>query len=285
MNARSGFANDGSIHSRPVNHALKTLEKEARAIHGSRMDGTKALFQLKTLLRKLTSLFLVSFCAGIVLAILSPFGTNNLPITGRLIYWVGLCLAGGSGVALTDYLVKRFSLTLKPWQSILFGSFGATLMVCLFMFAMFPPRSLQGILITIFYVWVIGVVLCFIGTLIDLARQGSRTEGTPDLPPLMERLPLKLRDAELYAAVSEDHYVRVYTSKGDHLLLMRLGDVSDLAAPTQGLSPHRSWWVAKDGVEEIIRKSGKLNLHLKNGEHVPVSRSGAARIKEAGWLP
>lgn len=249
------------------------------------MEAPSVLTQMKRKAGRLRSLVGVPFVAGIVLAILAPFATSDLPLSTRLIYWVGLCLAGGIGVAFTDWLSQKFNLSLQPWQDVLIGSLGATTCVCLFMILLFPPRTLEGLLITIFYVWIIAVVLCFIGTLLRLTRTRGQAETNVESPALMDRLPLKFREAQFYAASSEDHYTRIYTSSGDHLLLMRLGDVPDLAQPTEGLTPHRSWWVAKEGVADVIKQDGKLVIRLKNEMDVPVSRAGAKRVKDAGWLP
>ena len=51
--------------------------------------------------------------------------------------------------------------------------------------------------------------------------------------------------AELYAIESEDHYLRVHTSAGQELILMRLADAVRELAGVEGLQTHRSWWVAR----------------------------------------
>ena len=40
----------------------------------------------------------------------------------------------------------------------------------------------------------------------------------------LDRIPLKLRGGELYAVQAEDHYLRLHTSKGSDLILLRLAD-------------------------------------------------------------
>ncbi|MGB6230809.1 MAG: LytTR family DNA-binding domain-containing protein, partial [Litorimonas sp.] len=114
--------------------------------------------------------------------------------------------------------------------------------------------------------------------------ESDLTDSASPRPALMERLPMKFRDAALFAASSEDHYVRVHTSAGSHLVLMRLADVGALARPVDGLNPHRSWWVAKDGVAEVAREGGKRVIVLKDGARAPVSRAGLKRLREAGWF-
>nr|QQZ51292.1 LytTR family transcriptional regulator DNA-binding domain-containing protein [Phenylobacterium glaciei] len=73
----------------------------------------------------------------------------------------------------------------------------------------------------------------------------------------------------------EDHYVRVHTAVRSELILMRL---SDAVARTgrEGLQVHRSWWVARDAVTEVIRDGRNLRLKLLNGLEVPVARRGGA---------
>jgi len=43
----------------------------------------------------------------------------------------------------------------------------------------------------------------------------------------LERLPVRLRGSELYAVEAQDHYLRLHTSKGADLILMRLSDAID----------------------------------------------------------
>ena len=65
----------------------------------------------------------------------------------------------------------------------------------------------------------------------------------------MERLPPKLKGAVIYAVSAEDHYLRLHTSKGSDLILMRMGDAITELDGLEGAQTHRSWWVARDAVE------------------------------------
>ncbi|MEZ5996745.1 MAG: LytTR family DNA-binding domain-containing protein [Hyphomonadaceae bacterium] len=96
--------------------------------------------------------------------------------------------------------------------------------------------------------------------------------GEAATPLFLKRLPPEKR-GELWALSSELHYVRVYTSKGNDLVMMRLSDAIDLCAALEGLQIHRSHWVARDGIESIEGKNGHLRVRLKNGNELPVSRS------------
>jgi DNA-binding LytR/AlgR family response regulator len=103
-------------------------------------------------------------------------------------------------------------------------------------------------------------------------------------PKFLERLPVKLRGGELYAVQAEDHYLRLHTSKGSDLILMRLADAVAELDGLEGAQTHRSWWVAKAAVTDAKRSDGRGTLTLKNGVEAPVSRSYAGALREAGWF-
>ncbi len=100
----------------------------------------------------------------------------------------------------------------------------------------------------------------------------------------LEHLPMKYRDAELYAVSSEDHYLRVHTNKGDELILMRLSDAIHNLKNANGLQTHRSWWVAASAISDVKKENGRLELNLKSGVSAPVSRRYQSAVKAANWF-
>ena len=108
------------------------------------------------------------------------------------------------------------------------------------------------------------------------------TEQPP--PKFLERLPLKLRGAEVWAVEAEDHYLRLHTSLGQDLILLRLADAVDELAGIEGAQVHRSWWVARDAIADARRGDGRATLVLKDGSEVPVSRTYAKILREQGWM-
>lgn len=236
---------------------------------------------------RLTSYLITPALAGLILTILAPFGTHNIELAWRGVFWVGLCLAGGLGAMAAHQLIVRFKQPATGWVHSIGQSFGSVLAVAPFVIGGFQIDRLSGILLTLFYIWVIAIVITVVGELAGRKARhtpGDSADTPPSRPALMDRLPMQLRGADFYAAMSEDHYVRLHTSAGDHLILMRLGDVEGLAHPLRGLSPHRSWWVAETGVASVTKAAGKMIITLKDGTDVPVSRAGAARVKDAGWI-
>lgn len=228
-------------------------------------------------------LFAVPLMAGLVLTILAPLGTHRLTLGGRALYWIGLCLAGGAGAGLFDFLNKKFNLTQNLALTALAHSLFSTIAVAVFIFSIFEPSTPLSALTTLFYIWVIAIVISGIGALVG-ARNTPTLVGVHTRPALYERLSPKLRNADIYAITSEDHYVRVYTSAGDEMIFMRLSDAVKETAPLRGLASHRSWWVAEAGVESAQRKNSKTVLVLKNGITALVSRNGMKALKEAGWV-
>jgi DNA-binding LytR/AlgR family response regulator len=99
-----------------------------------------------------------------------------------------------------------------------------------------------------------------------------------------ERLPPKLRGAAIWAVEAEDHYLRLHTSRGQDLILMRLSDAIAELDGIEGAQVHRSWWVARSAIADIARADGRATLTLQDGSEVPVSRTYAKLLREAGWL-
>jgi len=226
-----------------------------------------------------------SAIAGVILWILGPYGTSAFSLPIRFIYWVGLCMAGGIGATSFDVIAHMRGWALKPWLKALGQSIGATLFVSMtllgFTVATYGWPGWFHFTVLPFFVWIISIVICGIG---ELSRSRIENEPSQNMrPAIFERLKPSLRKAELYALSSEDHYVRVRTSKGDDLILLRLLDAIKETAPLKGLQTHRSWWVAEAGVETVKKQDGKLSILLKDGNLAPVSRNKAKSVREAGW--
>ena len=219
--------------------------------------------------------------AGHVLAILAPFGTSDFSVPVRLVYWVGLALAGGLGAMAVDVILRKKFPQMSIWIWAMLQSAGATCAVAPFVFRIHSQSGAVPFVMTLFYIWVVAIVITAFGQL--STRNSAPIEAKPSRPALLDRLPPKFRDAVLFAISSEDHYIRIHSAAGEHMLLMRLSDAEDLAAPLSGLKPHRSWWVAEAGVDNITKLDGKLRITLKSGTEVPVSREGTKRVRQAGW--
>ncbi|MBA4767355.1 MAG: LytTR family transcriptional regulator, partial [Porphyrobacter sp.] len=72
--------------------------------------------------------------------------------------------------------------------------------------------------------------------------------------PLLDQLPAEIGSA-IIALEMEDHYVRVHTMLGSALVLMRMRDAVALLGDLEGMQVHRSWWVARGAVEDVLREA------------------------------
>lgn len=92
------------------------------------------------------------------------------------------------------------------------------------------------------------------------------------VPGFARRIPASL-GGSLLALEMEDHYLRVHTTAGSALILMRLSDALVELAGFDGLQVHRSWYVARAAVISLQREGQRLSLILVNQMRVPVSRT------------
>jgi len=235
--------------------------------------------------------FAVSAVAGAFLALLGAFGTNALPIGVRMAYWVGLCVAGAIvGTGVSQVIGRDGRADARPW---LYGGLtvvGVTLpftvVVWLVSEHVFYGHLRPGAL-PFYLVPVLIVTVAMTGLNFLVQREPVATHAAPagsPAPRFVDRLPPKLRGAELYAVEAQDHYLRLHTSRGQDLILMRLSDAVAELEGIEGAQTHRSWWVAKDAVEGAQRGDGRATLQLKGGVEAPVSRAYAKALRAAGWF-
>ena len=79
--------------------------------------------------------------------------------------------------------------------------------------------------------------------------------------------------------------MRVRTTKGEEMILMRLADAIREVGVTPGAQVHRSHWAAFDQVAAVTRDGDRAVLQMTIGGDIPVSRRHIPTIKEAGLLP
>lgn len=228
------------------------------------------------------------------LAVSGAFTGAEVPLGTRLIYWVPVMMLGGVIGRLTAALVARIPrATANEW---VFGALLAlmmavptTLFIWLYTSFFFHMRFT---LVTLPYFAgpVLLVSVAMTSIMMMVARPGRVTHALPASTPatsqvrFMERLPPKLKGAVIYAVSAEDHYLRLHTSKGSDLILMRMGDAITELDGLEGAQTHRSWWVARDAVESARRDGDKVTLTLKGGAEAPVSRPNVRVLREAGWF-
>ena len=94
------------------------------------------------------------------------------------------------------------------------------------------------------------------------------------------RVPRRL-GRDVIAMSAELHYLRVYTTLGNTLILYPFGRATDAVPDVRGMQVHRSHWVALDRVDEVTTQDGRTFCHVAGGPVLPVSRSYRAALRAA----
>lgn len=233
----------------------------------------------------------VAVASGLFLTFAGAFGTAEVPFTLRLGYWMSMMFAGYLwGALVVRFMFRRGgrgfeSLWLKALLSALVMSVPMTVAVWYATELLFHINHswLQDGVGMFMSVFAVSLVITTINMLLETRRQALTHVG-PTPPKFLERLPIKLRGAEVWAVEAEDHYLRLHTSKGQDLILLRLADAVAELQGIEGAQVHRSWWVARDAITDARRGDGRAMLTLKDGAEVPVSRTYAGLLRERGWI-
>lgn len=234
----------------------------------------------------------IAVAAGVFLALSGAFGSGGAPLPLRLAYWlVTMIVTTLAAVALMVGIGRVAWLAERPLAlgvaSTLVMTVALTPLVWVLTTQAFPgavegERSLPYFLPSVL---VISAAMNALNAL--AARVPAQTHAAPaGAAParFLDRLPAKLRGAELWAVQAEDHYLRLHTSRGSDLILMRLSDAITELEGIEGARTHRSWWVARAAIDDARRGDGRATLHLKGAIEAPVSRSYAKALRDAGWF-
>ncbi len=242
----------------------------------------------------------VALCLGVIFAWLGVYGTIEIPIIERIVYWTGLMALGIVSAALVNPLI--FDRLMKDTHPALqIAAVSLIISVPITVGLVVIEAAEDGTFAQpswwwtqYFYVVIVSALLTTGGWAIDrlnsarAAAAPAAVSGEPAPAPVpaafADRLPAKFRAADIHAVSAEDHYLRVHTSAGETMILMRLADAIRELGALEGMQTHRSWWVARQGLAETARGDGKVTLKLKSGAEAPVSRTYQKAVKDAGWL-
>ncbi|MCJ2188215.1 LytTR family DNA-binding domain-containing protein [Novosphingobium beihaiensis] len=249
-----------------------------------------------------------------VLALFGPFGTYADPFLTRLLSWgvfvLGgfICfrpvIAGGDALSRMTRLPRGLTITL----ACLLASFPVTLLVALWQAGeRWAGMRLGGLVQLYPYVLVVGFMITALQIVLRRASADVATGGPagvqdsgansvqtgeeaamvpapePAANALLDRLPPEL-GRDVLCVRNEDHYVRVFTQHGDALLLFRLSDAVAALHHVEGAQVHRSCWVARAAVADVLREGRNVTLVLTNGEQVRVARAMLAPLRSEGWF-
>jgi DNA-binding LytR/AlgR family response regulator len=230
---------------------------------------------------------------SLILAISGPFRTlDALTPMDRLIYWAAVVfLTYGAGTAITGALGQWPRLRVAgmvPRVIILSAAvgLGVSLVLTLIDAAVLChlPDDMAEIAFSVVTALIISTVIVTLGSLAATQRPSTAISAAPRPAIILDRLPLDKRGS-LVSLSAQDHYVRIATTKGAGIVLMRLSDAIREAGDTPGLQVHRAHWIARSAVV-AARKTGETAvLTLRDGTEIPVSRRYVPALRDAGLLP
>jgi len=243
-----------------------------------------------------TAVVLVLFA---VMVMIGPFGTfQELTLTERMQYWGFITIVNW----LQLRLIQAGLASWFGWERFWTITLGACFLAAV-------PATLEVIWLEGYFrgdsghqpgfLWLYPQVLVLSAAImVPVSRYFLRESpvSEPDAQPsppsqagqrpgdaFFRRIPIAI-GRDLHAVQAEDHYIRIYTARGDDLILHRFSDALTELEDVGGLQVHRSWWVSETGIAEAIRRDRKVFLKLKNGAEAPVSRTYMAAVREKGWL-
>jgi len=227
---------------------------------------------------------------GTFLAILGPFGSGAIPWPTIWFYWVGFIAMGGVfGFGAGELIPRLFPNLPEPAVYAIVPFFVAVPVTGAILWL---ENALTGQLTLMQLAGVYGpalVISAFVTAVAYAVHRltESRTEAEGPARPgraLTDKLPHRLRRAQIHALTAEDHYLRVRTDAGEALILMRLTDAIAACEALDGARTHRSWWIARQAVSDARKGDGRGTLILADGTEVPVSRTYYPALREAGWF-
>lgn len=241
---------------------------------------------------------------GVVMGVIGPFGMYETMGLGiRILYFVltatliWLQVIGLAILLASLEMFDRWSTTARMALAGLLASVPGTLEIIAIHSWLVRPIPIyaapyifpQTAFLTVVISVVLGLILerrLHAAADAERARVAAMPEPGPQgaaAPDFFRRVPPAL-GRDLLALEMEDHYLRIHTALGSDLILLRLRDALAELGPKRGRQVHRSWWVAEGAVASAERDAGRNTLILRNGLHVPVSKSFRDQVKEAGWL-
>lgn len=228
-------------------------------------------------------------CIGVLLGFAGPFGSHPpLSAPVRYAFWIVMVFAGYAAALAAEKLVPETSISrpeLRLGAVAIASALPLTFVAAWVIPLVRPGHAYAPLQLPALFGAVAAVQLAIVFTLL------RRSSGQPKPSPtqrkdtsgsfpgaLLSRLPNRLGD-EIVALEAEDHYLRIHTTLGSDLVLMRLSDAIATIGPDLGLQVHRSWWVAHDAICEVIRSEQRSHVKLRNGLLVPVGRTYSAAVR------
>lgn len=231
-------------------------------------------------------LWVASAAAAMLMIVTGGFGTGQLPLGMRSLFWMLLLGWGCAKWQIWFVLTVR-----KPadWmRASLVGSFLLNL----------PLPVEIGLCLRLLGVaggpgpwetWLRALALgaAVLAPIYAITHRPRPIAAPAGAAPSPDRLLARCRIVaeDLIAVAAEDHYCRVHRRDGSSILLhYRFADALAEVTALDGAQVHRGIWVAAMAVRGAVRDGRRWRLRLADGRLVPVSASHLGAVRSRGWL-
>lgn len=240
---------------------------------------------------RLTDLRVIAIAVVVIFGctIAGPFGTDELPLWKRGMYWtIVLSVAFLMSLSIIYYFYEGPVLArVEPIYRGVIGSLVFAGLYSLFLTYATPLILTGGNSAPSYWEMFLycGPIAVGITTIVHLFRRstGDVPDVQSNVPRLMKRLKPELGQKLLRLSM-QDHYVEAFTDKGSQLVLMRFTDALAEVENAKGWRIHRSHWVSEAGISDLRRFDGKTFVVLPDGVELPVSRTYLPQLKDAGVI-
>lgn len=238
---------------------------------------------------------MLASAGGLLLALLGPFGSYlNGPFTVRFLFWLTSCWIGFLLYgAIVRFLLIRWRASVMDRIALLLGILAASIPQAWISrelaLHIWPHLEDHFPSLALWYAQTVVIAGLFVSVGAGWSlwrRHDMRSGAQPEVRPERGDMPADVffEPATVLALQIEDHYVRVHRADGSQIILMSLKQAIGNVSGMDGLQTHRSWWVARAAVTEVIGTPRNMRLRLSNGLEAPVARSAVIKLREAAWL-
>lgn len=236
--------------------------------------------------KEVVHVVIVSVCFAALYVAIGPGHADNLSLPFALGMWTTQCLVGFSALMGTAYLLRPFMGSKSYGAAWLIGAACVTVVSILFEWG-FPHLRDEGwnrpsliqewgedFLTISIQVGLIWAIYCASIWMSDAAKRAQHLSPKDNPEPvnftsgLFKKLPVEL-GKDIVAVSSEQHYLRIYTPKGNALILGTMTEAMDALSRLNPVRLHRSHIVV---AQHILRLNKDNSVELDCGLVFPISR-------------
>lgn len=233
----------------------------------------------------------IAVIVGLMFAFISPDSELAYGWLGHILQWQIQTIVPMLLALAAIYLLGKVSFlnTINPWFKLLISGLCACLLTTPFallsdvLLANQPlEHNLTASLLHEFAALTPPVLVCWIAINAPfqfgwqlqkkILEYEPKDAKTNEMPNFFSLLPTELQGDVIYLK-SELQYLKIVTMRGKTLILYSLKSAIEELSSTDGVQPHRSYWVNSAHINNIKKQGRQGEIILSNGDLIPISRA------------